>query len=790
MRKFLFLLLAVPVFAQPSNSPIVSVTVAPSGSCASGLPNQQVISTGVMYSCQNGTWGAINGGGGGSGTVNTGTTPLAAYYPSNGTSVSPATNPVTGAATTVPTFTGFISPLHPAALRSLKTKEGLISLNLGGHSGYSSTAQIYIIQGGDSVTGYHSNELACTVAYQYGFAGYINSAPTGTAQQFNYPCPTQGSYFGPTLAGGAAAVTGDFNHFIGGSGWSLPTGSTATNSIAFTSTRIMAYFTADVGTTTVTVSTSTDNVTYTPLPSCTTLAVSANVGGVCDTTIASGGYYVRVTAGGTGTVYLWSVGQVNTGINGAVVGSIGVSGTSLADQASVPSAIWQPWITNIHPDVVTFEMRNNGSNVVGYPTCTQANTASPGVGQTRSYWWNLWITPFQTANPLADIIYFGAYDSSDTCLPVYNQVEQAWAYAQAPEQTYVDNFWQLTDAQQQTLGWKDNSTHQTALGQVAEGDLDMDYLGVVKAPTAQGGNLAVPSYVTTNHLYTSASPTLLTATLGLCNPASALCGNYASSNTYANSNGIGSTFTDVTNQWSIWDYTHTNPLFCLNTYSSGVFPTGCKVTVNQNGLMTLTQLQATNSTVGTFIMSESTFNNSGGSAYFRRKAGATSAFAGDTYEYTSTEEWRVGMNGSTNYQIKDSVGAKAILNFASNVGPANSYQVNASGPLLATTTLSGPLIIGATKFTATGCTSITSTVGNGAAGKFTIGAATCTVVITINGATGMTATNGWSCYANDVTTAAGNTGLYFSANSTTTATLTVPATAVASDVIDFACRPY
>ena len=44
-----------------------------------------------------------------------------------------------------------------------------------------------------------------------------------------------------------------------------------------------------------------------------------------------------------------------------------------------------------------------------------------------------------------------------------------------------------------------------------------------------------------------------------------------------------------------------------------------------------------------------------------------------------------------------------------------------------------------TKFTATGCTSITATLGGAEAGKFTIGAASCTVIITINGATGFTA---------------------------------------------------
>ena len=72
--KLLWLMaIAIPAMAQVSNPSIVSVTVAPSGACSSGLPNQQVVSTGIQYSCQGGTWGAI-GGGSGSGTVNAGTT--------------------------------------------------------------------------------------------------------------------------------------------------------------------------------------------------------------------------------------------------------------------------------------------------------------------------------------------------------------------------------------------------------------------------------------------------------------------------------------------------------------------------------------------------------------------------------------------------------------------------------------------------------------------------------------------------------------------------------------------
>jgi hypothetical protein len=95
-----------------------------------------------------------------------------------------------------------------------------------------------------------------------------------------------------------------------------------------------------------------------------------------------------------------------------------------------------------------------------------------------------------------------------------------------------------------------------------------------------------------------------------------------------------------------------------------------------------------------------------------------------------------------------------------------------------------------TTFTTTGC-SVSATTGGATAGKMTIGANTCTILITLAGATGVTAKHGWSCGANDETTAAGNTQLYFTAaNSATQVTLSVPATAGTTDVIDFRCTAY
>lgn len=77
MRKTLLgalLLFSAGLYAQVTSPSIILVGSAPSGSCTAGLPNRQVASTGVQYSCQNGTWGQVGSGGGGTVTGVTGTT--------------------------------------------------------------------------------------------------------------------------------------------------------------------------------------------------------------------------------------------------------------------------------------------------------------------------------------------------------------------------------------------------------------------------------------------------------------------------------------------------------------------------------------------------------------------------------------------------------------------------------------------------------------------------------------------------------------------------------------------
>ena len=74
----LALFITAVIHAQVSNPSILSVSTAPSGPCAGGLPNQQVISSGVQYTCQGGTWGIIGTGG------YTITSPGTAYAVGNG----------------------------------------------------------------------------------------------------------------------------------------------------------------------------------------------------------------------------------------------------------------------------------------------------------------------------------------------------------------------------------------------------------------------------------------------------------------------------------------------------------------------------------------------------------------------------------------------------------------------------------------------------------------------------------------------------------------------------------
>lgn len=101
--------------------------------------------------------------------------------------------------------------------------------------------------------------------------------------------------------------------------------------------------------------------------------------------------------------------------------------------------------------------------------------------------------------------------------------------------------------------------------------------------------------------------------------------------------------------------------------------------------------------------------------------------------------------------------------------------------------MAGGIVSEGTKFTASGC-SISSTTGGAQAGVFTVGANTCTAVVTLNGATGAPAPNGWACFSHDQT--APLILISQTSSTTTTVSFSIPSTAGATDVIEFGCMGY
>lgn len=122
------------------------------------------------------------------------------------------------------------------------------------------------------------------------------------------------------------------------------------------------------------------------------------------------------------------------------------------------------------------------------------------------------------------------------------------------------------------------------------------------------------------------------------------------------------------------------------------------------------------------------------------------------------------------------------LNVSAATGATNNYAAQFIGR-----TVVDAVISKGTKFTTSGC-SVSATTGGATAGVFTLGANTCSVIITLNGATGATAPNGWACNADDLT--ASTVFIGQSSSTTATATINIPVTAGATDVISFSCVGY
>ena len=179
-------------------------------------------------------------------------------------------------------------------------------------------------------------------------------------------------------------------------------------------------------------------------------------------------------------------------------------------------------------------------------------------------------------------------------------------------------------------------------------------------------------------------------------------------------------------------------------------------------------------------------NGTAGSTTGTIQGGAFHVGTGANGIFTSTPELRSDMA----YSFSASTNASSTQDTSLNRAAAGVIGIGLGGSTASTggSLRAASFQSGGTKFTTSGC-SVSSTTGGATAGIFTLGANTCTVVITMNGATGLTAPNGWSCAAHDRTTVADLVGGE-SSSTTTTASITIPVTTGSTDVISFACTAF
>lgn len=130
--------------------------------------------------------------------------------------------------------------------------------------------------------------------------------------------------------------------------------------------------------------------------------------------------------------------------------------------------------------------------------------------------------------------------------------------------------------------------------------------------------------------------------------------------------------------------------------------------------------------------------------------------------------------------------AGITIDYSTNVFKVRNYDNNADAPITALNVKANGFIASSgTKFTISGCSAGT-TVGGATAGTFVSGTTgVCTVVITMNGATGLAAPTGWVCAISNRTT-----GNLTRQTASSTTTCTVEGTTVTGDILSFSAIGY
>jgi hypothetical protein len=183
-------------------------------------------------------------------------------------------------------------------------------------------------------------------------------------------------------------------------------------------------------------------------------------------------------------------------------------------------------------------------------------------------------------------------------------------------------------------------------------------------------------------------------------------------------------------------------------------------------------------TPGSFLIFANSVNGGAANAYISMSQAGVISSGGFTPNITNSANNCPNCYFTNGTNTGISAGSTQVLTFSSTVTTANV-----------------PVMVNGTAFTITptGCTP-SATSGGPFGGTITLAAGPCTsIVVTMNGATGFTATHGYDCNVGDQTAQAAGTWIPRwgqTANTATTATIPIPAAAGATDVISFTCTPY
>ncbi len=210
-------------------------------------------------------------------------------------------------------------------------------------------------------------------------------------------------------------------------------------------------------------------------------------------------------------------------------------------------------------------------------------------------------------------------------------------------------------------------------------------------------------------------------------------------------------------------------------------------TANNTAIGTNSQMNLVNGIQNTSVGENSLHNISSNASYNTAigfDAGSNLGASG-TYN-TLLGNTALGSGGSATNQIVIGYGTTGVADNTALIGNSTTTDAYFGSSGGNTNIRAATHISLGTKFTISGCSAGT-TIGGASAGSFVSGTSgTCTVTITMNGATGSTAPHGWSCWSNNETTALDQ--MHESGSNATTVTLT--GTTVMSDVIDFGCMGY